>query len=236
MRCMIIDDEPLAVDLLEDNIRKVEHLELVKVCRTANQASAFLKVNSVDLIFCDIQMPGTTGLQLVRSLQVRPMVVFVTAYQDFAIDGFELEAIDYLLKPVNFSRFLQACNKAFRLYELENKNAGNAFPKTNKYLFVYVQYNLIKLNYDNIIFIEGCKDYIKFHSSEFAQPIISRVTFKHLESQLPPEQFFRVHKSFIVNIDHVKSIRKGEIRIGNRSIQYTESYKSAISRMTGKEL
>ncbi len=235
MRCLIIDDEPLALELLEDNIKQVEYLQLAGSCRNAAQAMQILQEQNIDLIFCDIQMPGISGLQLVKSLAKKPLVIFVTAYEQFAIDGFELDVVDYLLKPVSFERFLKACNKAHALFELNKKQPEpTAADKPRKYLFVYADYNLIKISHDDITYIEGLKDYVKLYATNLPKPILSRITIKALEEQLPADQFFRVHKSYIVNLDHLHSIRKGRIKIGDAEIPYSENYKDAISRMTGK--
>lgn len=235
MRCLIIDDEPLALELLEDNIKQVEYLQLAGSCRNAAQAMQILQEQNIDLIFCDIQMPGISGLQLVKSLAKKPLVIFVTAYEQFAIDGFELDVVDYLLKPVSFERFLKACNKAHALFELNKKQPEpTATDKPRKYLFVYADYNLIKVSHDDITYIEGLKDYVKLYATNLPKPILSRITIKALEEQLPADQFFRVHKSYIVNLDHLHSIRKGRIKIGDAEIPYSENYKDAISRMTGK--
>src|ERR1700710_15946 len=144
MRCIIIDDEPLALELLEDNIKQVERLQLVSSCRSAAQAMQVLHEQPVDLIFCDIQMPGITGLQLVKSLAQKPMVIFVTAYHEFAVDGFELDVIDYLLKPVPIERFLKACNKALHLFDLQNRPVHPVTQGNRDHLFVYAEYDLVR--------------------------------------------------------------------------------------------
>jgi DNA-binding LytR/AlgR family response regulator len=238
MRCLIIDDEPLAIELLEDNVKKVDNLQLVRSCRNATQAMQMLQEHPVDLIFCDIQMPGISGLQLIKSLPQKPLVIFVTAYQEFAIDGYELDVVDYLLKPVAFDRFLKACNKAITIFENNKKLAEGPAPaqpeKPRKFLFVYADYNLIKLSHEDITYIEGLKDYVKLNAKGLAKPILSRITIKALEEQLPGDQFFRVHKSYIVNLHHVHSIRKGRIKVADAEVPYSDNYKDAISRMTGK--
>jgi len=234
MNCIIIDDEPLALELLEDNIRMVDRLELVASCRSAGQAMQVLQEQQVDLIFCDIQMPGINGLQFVKSLTQKPLIIFVTAYQEFALDGFELDVVDYLLKPVAVERFLKACNKAIGIFD-QAKNIIEAEPeKRRKYIFLYADYNLIKVNHEDITYIEGLKDYVKIYLHNTPKAIISRVTIKSLESQLPVDDFFRVHKSYIVNLDHVHSIRKGRIKIADVEIPFSDSYKDVITRMTGK--
>ena len=235
MNCIIIDDEPLALELLEDNISRVENLHLVAACRSATQALQILQDREIDLIFCDIQMPGINGLQFVKSLAQKPLIIFVTAYQEFALDGFELDVVDYLLKPVSFDRFLKACNKASQLFEHTRKHPPLAGADVSrKYIFLYADYNLIKVNHDDITYIEGLKDYVKIHRLSNPKAIISRVTIKSLESQLPPDIFFRVHKSYIVNLDHVHSMRKGRIKIADAEIPYSDSFKDVIAQMTGK--
>ena len=235
MNCIIIDDEPLALELMEDNVSRVESLHLVASCRSAAQALQIMQDREIDLIFCDIQMPGINGLQFVKSLAQKPLIIFVTAYQEFALDGFELDVVDYLLKPVSIERFLKACNKATQQFELTRKHPeSKAAEASRKYIFLYADYNLIKVNHDDITYIEGLKDYVKIHRVSNPKAIISRVTIKSLESQLPADVFFRVHKSYIVNLDHVHSIRKGRIKIADAEIPYCDSFKDIISQMTGK--
>ncbi len=234
MNCIIIDDEPLALELLEDNIRMVDNLQLVASCRSAAQAMQVLQEQQVDLIFCDIQMPGISGLQFVKSLVNNPLIIFVTAYEEFALDGFELDVVDYLLKPVSIDRFLKACNKAFVLFEQSKRQIEPGTEKPRKYIFLYADYNLIKVNHADITYIEGLKDYVKIYTTNSPKAIISRVTIKSLESQLPGDEFFRVHKSYIVNLEHVHSIRKGRIKIADEEIPFSDSYKDVITRMTGK--
>lgn len=235
MRCLIIDDEPLALELLEDNVSKVANLELAGSCRNAAQAMQLIQQQPVDLIFCDIQMPGISGLQLVKSLTKKPLVIFVTAYQEFAIDGFELDVVDYLLKPVAFERFLKACNKASSIFEANNNTrADEPAAKPRNHLFVYADYNLVKISHADITHVEGLKDYVKLYVANQPKPILSRMTIKALEEQLPSQQFFRVHKSYIVNLEHVASIRKGRIKVAGAEVPFSENYKNVISRMTGK--
>jgi two-component system LytT family response regulator len=234
MNCIIIDDEPLALELLEDNIRMVDKLTLVASCQSATQAMRALQEHQVDLIFCDIQMPGISGLQFVKSLTHKPLIIFVTAYDEFALDGFELDVVDYLLKPVAVERFLKACNKAITMFEQAARISEPETGKRRKYIFLYADYNLIKVNHEDMMYIEGLKDYVKIYLANAPKPIISRVTLKSLESQLPVDDFFRVHKSYIVNLDHVHSIRKGRIKIADVEIPLSDGYKDVITRMTGK--
>lgn len=234
MNCIIIDDEPLALELLEDNVRMVDGLDLVGSYQSAALAMLALQQQSVDLIFCDIQMPGINGLQFVKSLINKPLIIFVTAYDQFALDGFELDVVDYLLKPVAVERFLKACNKAKIIYEQNNRAPSSDAEKRRKYIFLYADYNLIKVNHDDIMYIEGLKDYVKIYLSNARKPIISRVTIKSLESQLPAEDFFRIHKSYIVNLGHVHTIRKGRVKVADVEVPFSDSYKDVIDRMTGR--
>jgi two-component system LytT family response regulator len=234
MRCLIIDDEPLALELLEDNIKHVKRLHLVASCRNAAEAMQIMQENSIDLIFCDIKMPGINGLQLVKSMQQKPMIIFVTAYQEFAMDGFELDVLDYLLKPVPLERFLKACNKALKQYDQQRKDLVPQSTPHNNHLFVYADYSLIRLNHHEITHIEGLKDYVKLYRSGQPKPILSRISIKALEEQLPSEQFFRTHKSFIVNLSYVQSIGRGRIKLNETEVPYGESYKDVIGKMTGK--
>lgn len=167
LRCLAIDDEPLALELLEDNISQVPYLELVALCSNPMEAMQVLQQQSVDLIFLDIQMPGLTGLQFIQSLAQRPMFILITAYERYALDGFNLDVIDYLVKPVSLERFIKACNKAWELHLLKTKQPAATAAKEREnapeYLFVNVEYSLVKLVIANIMWIEGLKDYIKIH-------------------------------------------------------------------------
>ena len=163
------------------------------------------------------------------------MIIFVTAYQEFAFDGFELDVVDYLLKPVPLERFLKACNKAIKQYDDQNNAHTRVLPQ-NDHLFVYAEYTLIRLNHQEITHIEGLKDYVKLYRNGQVKPLLSRITIKALEEQLPPRHFFRTHKSFIVNLNYVQSIGKGRIKLNGAEIPYGESYKDVIVKMTGKAL
>ncbi|MDB5110684.1 MAG: DNA-binding response regulator [Mucilaginibacter sp.] len=236
MRCIIVDDEPLALELLEDNIKLVDRLQLVASCRSAAQAIQIMQDQPVDLVFCDIKMPAINGLQFVKGLQQRPMIIFITAYEEFALDGFELDVIDYLLKPVPLERFLKACNKALNLFDLQKQRSFEPINHHKNHFFVYADYNLIKLSYNDITYIEGLKDYVKLHRNGQSKPILSRVTIKALVDQLPADQFFRTHKSYIVNLAYVQSIRNGRIKLEGAEVPYGENYKEVIGRMTGRAL
>jgi DNA-binding LytR/AlgR family response regulator len=233
MRCLLVDDEPLALNLIEDNLKHVNYIQVIGKCRTAAEALCILQSEEVDLLFCDIQMPGLTGLQLVKSLVNKPMVIFITAYEKFAIDGFELEVLDYLVKPVPLDRFLRACQKAHQLFEMR-KISETQPPLSKNHFFVNADYTLLKIIFSDIEFIEGLKDYVKINLVGPAKPVLSRISIKSLEVQLPAEMFYRVHKSYIVNVDHVTQIRRGKIKTLSAELPLSDNYRDTIRKMIGK--
>jgi len=233
MRCLLVDDEPLALDLIEDNLKHVNYIQVVGRCRTAAEAITILQTEQVDLLFCDIHMPGLNGLQLVKSLITKPMVIFVTAYEKFAIDGYDLDILDYLVKPVPLDRFLRACQKAQHQFELRNAPAIQAYlPK--KYFFVHAEYTLLKISFDDIEYIEGLKDYVKINLANKPKPVLSRTSIKAIELQLPSGLFYRVHKSYIINVDYVTQIRRGKVKIVDTELPLSDNYRDMIHKMIGK--
>lgn len=228
LKCIAVDDEPLALDLLEDNIKQVPFLQLVKRCKTAIEATEILQKESIDLIFLDIQMPGITGLQFLKSLSVKPMVILITAYKNYAHDAFELDVIDYLLKPVSFERFLKAVNKTQEYY---NSKTARQNDQEKEFLFVYSEYNLIKISINDITHIEGLKDYIKIHLASSLKPIITRLSIKAMEENLSAKKFIRTHKSFVVAIDKIKSIRNSRIKLEKSEIPLSDHYKDAFFKI-----
>ena len=233
LRCIAIDDEDLALELLQDYIGKIGYLELVASFDNAIDAVSSLQEQQVDLVFVDIQMPGLTGLQLIRSLEEKPMFILVTAYDQYALEGFNLNVVDYLVKPVPFDRFLKACNKAKELHQLRSRN-----PKEEDqpdYLFVYVDYSHTRINFSDIIWIEGLKDYIKIHLRSTPRPVVARMSMKNMEDQLPLSRFMRIQKSYIVAKDAITAIRKNSVFIGNQELPVGESYKDVVSGFLGRQ-
>jgi DNA-binding LytR/AlgR family response regulator len=230
IRCIAIDDEALALDLLEDNIRKVPFLEMVRKCRSAFDAMEILKQEQVDLVFLDIQMPDISGIQFLKSLKTKPLVIFTTAYEKYAIEGFELDVIDYLLKPFSFDRFLKAVNKASEYLELKNRSETGSIrdeiPATRDFIFVKADYKLVKINFKDILFIEGLKDYIKIYSGE--KPVITLMSMKLIEDKLPAGEFVRVHRSFIVALNKIRYIQRNFIQIGEREIPISENHREQL--------
>jgi len=233
LKCMAVDDESLALDLVEDNISKVPFLQLVKRCRNAMEAVEYLENNPVDLLFLDIQMPGMTGLQFLESLTKKPMVIFVTAYQQYALDGFNLDVIDYVLKPINFERFLKASHKALDYYKSKQVASRAAEVPKLEFLFIHADYSLMKIMLEDILYIEGLKDYIKIHLRTQKFPVVCRMTMKSIEEKLPSMDFVRVHKSFIVSLSKMESIRSQKIKIGENHIPISESYSEHFYQIIG---
>jgi len=234
LRCLAIDDEPLALELLEDNIGQVPYLKLEGACSNAFEALKFLQEQTVDLIFLDIQMPGLTGLQFIQSLTNRPMIILITAYEKFALEGFNLDVVDYLVKPVPLDRFIKACNKAWELFNLRSKKAENPSSSEPKFLFVNVEYSLVKVEFADIQWIEGLKDYIRIYLKSSSKPIITRMSMKAIEEELPSSKFIRVHKSFIVSVSAITSVRKNSIFIGPEEIPVGENYKDSVNILINK--
>jgi len=233
IRCIAIDDEPLALELLEDNISKVPFLQLVAACDNALEAMQVMEKEQVDLIFLDIQMPGLTGLQFINSMTVKPMIILITAYEKYALEGFNLAVTDYLVKPVSLERFVKACYKAKEFFDLKHFAKESADP-TNDYFFVNVEYSLVKISLADIVFIEGLKDYIKIHLKSTAKPVITRMPMKTIEEQLPSKSFIRIHKSYIVAIAFITSIRKTSVFIDSIELPVSEFYRDAISAITNR--
>jgi two-component system LytT family response regulator len=230
LRCLIIDDEPLAQNIIETYIKRTSYLTLVAKCENAVAAIDIVEQESIDLIFCDIEMPQITGIEFVKSLKNIPYVVFTTAYVEYAMEGFNVDAVDYLLKPVSFDRFLRAVHKVKNLYnsrqvQPKNENAASC-------LFVKEDYKLIKINHSDIFYIEGMKDYVKIFTAD--KMVITHITMKRLEELLPTDMFFRTHKSFIVRFDAIKAVVGNSIEMVNKStvpigLQYREGLLSLFN-------
>jgi len=232
MRCIAVDDEKLVLDLLVDNIQKVPFLQLVGRCKNAMEAAELLHKESIDLIFLDIQMPGLSGLQFVKSLKNPPMIIFATAYKEHALEGFNLDAVDYLLKPVSFERFLKACNKAQELFNLQQKTRVKE--EHPGYFFVYVEYNQVKITIADVLYIEGMKDYVKIFTASSSKPVITKMSLKSLEEKLAPYRFVRIHKSYLVSADKVTAIKRDLVCITNTELPLSETYRSNIDRMLSR--
>jgi DNA-binding LytR/AlgR family response regulator len=237
IRCIAIDDEPLALDLLEDNISKVPFLQLVARCDDALEAMKVLQEHTVDLIFLDIQMPGLTGLQFIKSITQKPMFILITAYEKYALEGFNLDVLDYLVKPVPLDRFIKACNKAHEQYQLRlNNKETSTLNFQPDYIFVNVDYSLLKVVFSDIMFVEGLKDYIRIQLKSSSKQVITRMSMKAMEEALPASQFIRVHKSYIVSLASLTAVRKNSVFIGTIEIPVSDSYPDALTIITGRNV
>lgn len=230
LRCIAIDDEPFALELLADDIRKVPFLELTAVFSNPIDAFDSLKSGPIDLVFLDIQMPTMTGTQFLRSLTQPPMVIFTTAYQQYAVEGFELNVVDYLLKPIPFGRFVTACERALELFLLRKKEDSLPPATERGFFFVFSEYKEIKLFFDEILYVEGMKDYVKIFTVQHSKPILTRLNLKAMEVKLMPGRFCRVHQSFIVALDKITAFQKSKLRIGHLEIpigqRFLESFEA----------
>jgi len=235
IKCIAIDDEPLALTLLKDNISKVPFLQLVATCNNAFEAMKTMQEEVVDLVFIDIQMPGLTGLQFIESLEKKPLVIFITAYKQYAVESYDLAVVDYLLKPVALERFIKACNRAKDLFELKSAKYSAPIKQERDHFFVNVDYGQRKLKFDDIIWMKGYGDYIKFYLKGVNHPLVVRISFKDLELELPPDKFIRIHKSYLVAIDEITSIRKNSIFLGDKEISIGETFRESVEKLFQRE-
>lgn len=209
IRCVVVDDEPLAVTVIDSYVQRTPDLQVVAFFTNPKKALEFLQSHEVDILFVDIQMPDLTGIELVNQLINKPLVIFTTAYSEFAIDGFKADAIDYLLKPIDFTDFTKAVNKAKEWVELRKSKVPRL--ETGKdFLFIKSEYKIIRINFSEITYIQGMSEYVKIHIAG-RKPIMSLLSLKSLESELPATLFMRVHKSFIVNLQKINVIERNEI-------------------------
>ena len=232
MKCVIIDDEPLAVELLEDFVRKVDSLELVRTFNNAIDAVSLINQTNIDLIFLDIQMPHFSGIEFLNTIEKKPLIIFTTAYSDYAVEGFNLGAVDYLVKPIPFHRFLKSVVRAQQIFNpaaavQEISESSNTPELEQDFMFVRAEYENVKMNFSDILFIEGLKDYVKIYTTDnkFTLTLISLIK---LENLLSCKGFSRIHRSYIINIKHVKSIQKNKVLISDKRIPISESYKNAF--------
>lgn len=228
IKCIIVDDEPLACKVLENHIKKIDDLELVAKCNNAIEAFKVLSNKEVDLMFLDIQMPQVTGLELLRSLKNRPRVILTTAYREYALEGYELDVVDYLLKPISFERFFKSINKIFNTARSNGQSSDppSGEEVNNQFVFVKAYRKNIKIFLNDIIYIESIKDYVKVITNE--KSYLSYLKIGYLEERLPSDKFIRIHKSFIVNIEQIKSYTPIEIEMPGNTIPIGRHYKQKI--------
>ena len=233
IRTIAVDDEPLALQLVTGYINNTPGLELAGSFDNPHEAMEFVINEKVDLIFIDIQMPDITGIEFTRALADGPRVVFTTAYEKYAIEGFKLDVVDYLLKPFSYEEFLKAVRKATKLIKLE-KGENDRVEADSEFLFLKSDYKIRRINFNEILYIEGLKDYVKVFTAGAPKPILSLTTMKLLESKLPAAKFMRVHRSFIVNLARIETIERSRIVFGKTYIQVSEQYKDKFQEFLDK--
>lgn len=226
INCLIVDDEPLALDVIESYVRKTPYLNLVGRCSSAQEAHDRMQDQDVNLVFMDIQMPDVSGLEFSQTLNEKHKVVFTTAFEQYAIEGFKVNALGYLLKPFSYKEFSDVSNRARDWFELVNRpNTENTQEPEQQSLFVKSEYKILKINFDEINYIEGLKDYVKFHLEGKEWPILSLMSLKILEERLPARNFMRIHRSFIVNLNKIHTIQRNEIIFGKAIVPVADKYK-----------
>lgn len=219
-----IDDEPLALKLVAGYIEKTPGLQLLGTFDNPLDALEYLSDNKVDIIFVDIHMPDLSGVEFTRALEKGPKVIFTTAYEKYALEGFRLDVVDYLLKPFSYEEFLKAVQKAQKLIKLE-KGETVRIESNNEFLFLKSDYKIKRINFNDILYIEGLKDYIKVYTRNSPRPVLSLATLKSVESKLPESRFMRVHRSFIVNLENIDTIERSRIVFGKTYIPVSDQYK-----------
>lgn len=237
IRCAVIDDEPLALGLMASYVKKTPFLELVGSYSSAVQAMQEMHDNPVDLIFLDIQMPELNGLDYSRMISPQTRVVFTTAFNQYALDGYKVNALDYLLKPISYPDFLLAANKAqewFRLVEQSQQSEKKENQDEKLSIFVKSDYKLIRIELKNILYVEGLKDYVKIYEGNTGRPVISLMSMKAMEEMLPADRFMRVHRSYIVQKEKIRIIEHNRIVFGNTYIPIGDSYKQAFQDFLNK--
>ncbi|WP_458626602.1 LytR/AlgR family response regulator transcription factor [Winogradskyella sp. PC D3.3] len=224
--CSIVDDEPMALNLVENYVEKTPFLELKNKFSSAIEAMEILKNNPVDLLFLDIQMPDLTGIEFSKMLPKETRVIFTTAFDHYALEGFKVEAIDYLLKPFDYAEFLAAANKANTWFELVKGKRKSILSEEKEFLFVKSEYKQLRVKLADVLYFEGLKDYIKIWLKDTPKPILTLMSLKSLEEELPETQFMRVHRSFIVSLNNIDVIERSQIIINEQRITVSEQYKS----------
>ena len=229
INCVIVDDEPMALNLVESYVEKTPFLVLKKKCHSAIEAMEFIKNEPVDLLFLDIQMPDLTGIEFSKMLPKETRVIFTTAFDQYALEGFKVEALDYLLKPFDYAEFLAAANKARTWFELLKGNKPTIISEEKEFLFVKSEYKQLRIKLEDVLYFEGLKDYIKIWIKDNPKPILTLMSLKSLEEELPDTKFMRVHRSFIVSLKNIEVIERSQIIINNQRITVSEQYKNKFT-------
>ena len=234
LNCWIVDDEPLALELLDSYVRKTPFLNLTGKYSSAIQAMNNMPNERTDVIFLDIQMPEVSGMEFARFLDKNTRIIFTTAFSEYALDGYKVNALDYLLKPFSYSEFLSASKRALEWFEMKTASEEKGEPEVSG-VFVRSDYKLVHVLFDDILLIEGLKDYIKIFTGKDPKPILTLMSMKSMEDELPAARFIRVHRSFIVNRDKIVRVEKNRIIIGKHEIPIGETYRKAfMEEINGK--
>lgn len=223
--CVVVDDEPMALNLVESYVEKTPFLDFKKKCSSAIEAMEYIKSNPVDLLFLDIQMPDLTGIEFSKMLPKETRVIFTTAFDHYALEGFKVEALDYLLKPFDYAEFLAAANKANTWFELVKGKRQSILSEEKEFLFVKSEYKQLRIKLADVLYFEGLKDYIKIWVKDKPKPILTLMSLKSLEEELPATQFMRVHRSFIVALNNIDVVERSQIIINEQHITVSEHYK-----------
>ncbi|MFI2742170.1 LytR/AlgR family response regulator transcription factor [Zhouia sp. PK063] len=225
--CIIVDDEPMALNLVESYVLKTPFLKLEQKCGNAIEALEYINNHKIDLLFLDIQMPDVTGLQLSKMLPKHTKVIFTTAFDEYALEGFKVDAIDYLLKPFNYAEFLAAASKAkewFTLIKSKDNVVETAVGK--EFLFVKSEYKQLKIKLEEVLYFEGLKDYIKIWLKDQPKPVLTLMSLKSLEEELPLQKFMRIHRSFIISLENIEAIERSQVLIKDKRITVSDQYKA----------
>ena len=234
LTCYVVDDEPLAVELIEGYVRKTPFLELKGSFYSASATFEALGREAVDLLFCDIQMPELSGMELARMLPERTRVIFTTAFSNYAVEGFRVNALDYLLKPISYNDFLSAARRALDWFAVVGSGTEHVRRQTTS-IYVKADYRLVRIDLDRLLYAEGLKDYVKLYLEGDEHPVLSLMTLKSLEEQLPPDRFIRVHRSYIVQPSRMTCLERGRMVFGNARIPVSDTYRSALTEfLTGQ--
>ncbi len=225
INCIIVDDEAVARDIIASHVSKINSINIVAQCSNAIEAFNCINNNTIDLIFLDINMPDISGISFAKSINKDIKIIFTTAYRDYAVEGFELQATDYLLKPISFTRLLKAVNTFFETHT-NSEQIATEQSTTNDFTFVRSDRKMIKLNFNAIVYVESYSDYVKFHLK--SKTVTSRDTITAIEAKLPKQQFIRIHRSFIVSIDAISSFTNEHITIANKALPISRSYKKEV--------
>ncbi len=231
IKCLIVDDEFIAREIIASHLSKIDNLEIVAQCKNAIEAFNYINKTPIDLVFLDINMPEVTGISFAKSINKDIRIIFTTAYRDYAIDGFELQAVDYLLKPIAFERLLKAVNLYFEVYDAPNVDVITK-TETADFIFVRSERRMIKIDFEAIIYIESYSDYIKIHLKH--ETIVTRETISAIEAKLPKTNFIRVHRSYIVAISKIKSFTNEAITVLDKEITISRSYKADVLKQLNK--